>query len=72
MHEEKMSLYWGELIYRTIVETNDYTEPSNKKLNVQDIHKNIATKRRSLVVKSKDNTFIKSNFSDFNIIEISE
>lgn len=34
MHEEKMSLYWGELIYRTIVETNDYTEPSNKKLNI--------------------------------------
>ena len=67
-----MSLYWGELIYRTIVETNDFTAPSNKKLNVQDIHKNIAVKRRSLVVKDNDNTIIKSNFSDLNIIEISE
>lgn len=29
-----MSLYWGELIYRTVVETSDFTAPSNKKLNV--------------------------------------
>jgi hypothetical protein len=67
-----MSQYWGELIYRTVVETKDFTAPSNKKLNVQDIHKNIATKRRSLIVKDKDNTIVKSNFSDLNIIEISE
>ena len=28
IHEEKMREYWGELIYRTVFETKDFTVPS--------------------------------------------
>ena len=34
IHEEKMREYWGELIYRTVFETNDFTAPSTQGLNV--------------------------------------
>lgn len=41
IHEDKTREYWGELIYRTVSETKDFTSPSSKN-SVQDIHKNIA------------------------------
>ena len=45
VHEEKMREYWGELIYRTVFETKDFATTSSA-ANVQEIHKNIASKRR--------------------------
>ena len=45
VHEEKMREYWGELIYRTVFETNDLSAPSSKN-NVTEIHRNLANKRR--------------------------
>jgi hypothetical protein len=29
IYEEKMREYWGELIYRTVYETKDFTAPSS-------------------------------------------
>ena len=37
IYEEKMREYWGEHIYRTIVETRDFAIPSEE--NVVEIHK---------------------------------
>jgi hypothetical protein len=44
-----MREYWGELIYRTVFETKDFSVSSaaNSGFNVQEIHKTIATKRRT-------------------------
>ena len=36
-HEERMREYWGEHIFRTIVETKDFAVPSED--NVIEIHK---------------------------------
>lgn len=44
VYEEKMREYWGEHIYRTIVETKDFSQPSEE--NVGEIHKKIAQQRR--------------------------
>ena len=72
IHEEKMREYWGELIYRTVFETQDFTAPSTKGHNVQEIHRTIAMKRRGLIGEDKGHELIKSSFTDLNIIEISE
>jgi hypothetical protein len=40
-----MREYWGEHIYRTIIETKDFAVPSEE--NVGEIHKQIALKRRN-------------------------
>lgn len=40
VYEEKMREYWGEHIYRTIVETRDFSIPSED--NVDEIHRQIA------------------------------
>jgi hypothetical protein len=40
-----MREYWGEHIYRTIIETRDFAVPSEE--NVGEIHKQIALKRRN-------------------------
>ena len=40
IYEEKMREYWGEHIYRTIVETRDFAIPSED--NVGEIHRQIA------------------------------
>ena len=40
IYEEKMREYWGEHIYRTIVETRDFAIPSEE--NVGEIHRQIA------------------------------
>ena len=37
LYEEKMREYWGEHIYRTIVETEDFALPSEE--NVGEIHR---------------------------------
>lgn len=37
IYEEKMREYWGEHIYRTIVETKDFALPSEE--NVGEIHR---------------------------------
>ena len=45
IHEEKMREYWGELIYRTVFETADFTVPSHSSPggpSVQEIHRTIA------------------------------
>ena len=72
IYEEKMREYWGELIYRTVYETKDFTAPSSTTQNVQEIHKTIALKRRGIIGQEKDHTLIKSTYIDLNIIEISE
>ena len=71
VHEEKMREYWGELIYRTVFETKDLSVPSSQH-NVQEIHKNIAMKRRQLNGKESDSILMKSTYTDLNILEISE
>jgi len=48
VYEEKMREYWGEHIYRTIVETKDFALPSED--NVGEIHRQIAQKRRLSLV----------------------
>jgi len=40
MYEEKKREYWGEHIFRTIVETKDFSQPSED--NVGEIHRKIA------------------------------
>lgn len=40
IYEEKKREYWGEHIFRTIVETKDFSQPSEE--NVGEIHKKIA------------------------------
>jgi hypothetical protein len=40
IYEEKKREYWGEHIYRTIVETKDFSQPSEE--NVGEIHRKIA------------------------------
>lgn len=37
IYEEKMREHWGENIFRTIVETKDFAQPSED--NVGEIHK---------------------------------
>jgi hypothetical protein len=73
VHEEKMREYWGELIYRTVFETNDFTAPSSSK-NVQEIHKAIASKRRGITESNGKNNriLIKSSYTDLNVIEIQD
>jgi hypothetical protein len=71
VHDEKMREYWGELIYRTICETLDFTQPSTHQ-NVQEIHKQIAMKRRGLMGQEMDQVLMKSTFTDLNVIEISD
>jgi hypothetical protein len=44
IYEEKMREFWGEHIYRTIVETEDFALPSEE--NVGEIHKQIAMQKR--------------------------
>jgi len=69
-HEEKMREYWGELIYRTVFETQDLCAPSSKN-NVQEIHKSLALKRRTLPGAEADQ-LLKATYSDLNVLEISE
>ena len=45
IYEEKKREYWGEHIFRTIVETKDFSQPSEE--NVGEIHKKIAQQRRT-------------------------
>lgn len=72
IHEEKMREYWGELIYRTVFETKDYSAPSSQN-NVGEIHKAIAVKRRAMTGLDSNNTLLmKSSYTDLNIIEISD
>ena len=74
IHEEKMREYWGELIYRTVFETKDFTVTSTSNQvggpAVQEIHKVIAQKRRALLNSEKDTT-LKSCYSELNVIEMS-
>ena len=73
MHEEKMREYWGELIYRTVFETKDFTLPSSSNHNVQEIHRTIANKRRGTGMESQGNLpLMKSSYTDLNIIEIND
>lgn len=51
VYEEKMREYWGEHIYRTIVETEDFALPSEE--NVGEIHRQIAHQRRQSLVDEK-------------------
>lgn len=69
-HEEKMREYWGELIYRTVFETQDLAGPSSKG-NVAEIHKSIATRRRQLN-KAGDESIARTTTTDLSIIEISD
>mmetsp|Transcript_31134 Transcript_31134/g.30581 ORF Transcript_31134/g.30581 Transcript_31134/m.30581 type:complete len:256 (+) Transcript_31134:475-1242(+) len=55
---------WGEHIYRSIIETKDFAYPSEE--NVGEIHKQIATKRRT----GPNGSLINSNIEQFNVIEI--
>jgi hypothetical protein len=71
VHEEKMREYWGELIYRTVFETQDLAAPSTKN-SVAEIHRNIATKRRTVNGKENEQLLMKSAYTDLNIIEISD
>lgn len=69
-HEEKMREYWGELIYRTVFETINLAGPSSKG-NVQEIHKQIAIKRRQLN-KTDDENMIRNTVTELSVIEISD
>ena len=51
IYEEKMREYWGEHIYRTIVETKDFAIPSED--NVGEIHRQIAQQRRTSLAEEK-------------------
>lgn len=51
IYEEKMREYWGEHIYRTIVETRDFAIPSEE--NVVEIHRQIAQQKRQNLVEEK-------------------
>lgn len=73
-----MREYWGEHIYRTIVETKDFAMPSED--NVGEIHKHIAQRKRAVMAtnrnKNKGSNMISSNKDSsalecFNIIELS-
>ena len=46
-----MREYWGEHIYRTIVETRDFAIPSED--NVGEIHRQIAQQKRQSLVEEK-------------------
>ena len=46
-----MREYWGEHIYRTIVETKDFALPSED--NVGEIHRQIAQQKRMSLVEEK-------------------
>lgn len=72
VHEEKMREYWGELIYRTVFETKDFSAPSSSNHNVQEIHRTIANKRRGNEGAQSDQILMKSSYTDLNIIEISD
>ena len=71
IHEEKIREYWGELIYRTVFETKDFSASSSQH-NVQEVHKTIAMKRRGLNGEDSNNILMKSSYTDLNIIEISD
>lgn len=51
LYEEKMREYWGEHIYRTIVEIEDFALPSEE--NVGEIHRQIAQQRRQSLIDQK-------------------
>lgn len=70
-NEEKMREYWGELIYRTVFETDDLAAPSSKN-SVAEIHKSIALKRRTMNGEVDGSNMMKSTYADLNIIEISD
>ena len=65
-----MREYWGEHIYRTIVETEDFALPSEE--NVGEIHKQIAHQRRqSLVDEKQKNPNASNHLLDmFRIVEL--
>jgi hypothetical protein len=71
IYEEKMREYWGELIYRTVIETKDLSAPASQN-NVTDIHRNLARKRRNLSGKDGEHLLMKSTYTDLNVLEISE
>lgn len=54
IYEEKMREYWGEHIYRTIVETKDFAMPSEE--NVGEIHRQIAQQKRLSLADEKQKT----------------
>jgi hypothetical protein len=71
LYEEKMREYWGEHIYRTIVETEDFALPSEE--NVGEIHRQIAQQRRQSLVdeKQKNPNGAHSHLYDaFRIVEL--
>lgn len=51
VYEEKMREFWGEHIYRTIVETSDFSQPSED--NVGEVHRQIALKKRDTLRQTK-------------------
>ena len=63
-HEEKMREYWGEHIYRTIIETKGFAIPSEE--NVGELHKQIANKTRN----GPNGNIFSSSYDQFNIVEI--
>ena len=50
-YEERMREYWGEHIFRTVVETSDFAVPSEE--NVGEIHRQIAQQRRDNLSQTK-------------------
>jgi len=71
IYEEKMREYWGEHIYRTIVETEDFALPSEE--NVGEIHRQIAHQRRQSLAdeKQKNPNNAHSHLLDsFRVVEL--
>ena len=73
IYEEKMREYWGEHIYRTIVETKDFAMPSEE--NVGEIHRQIAQQRRLSLneEKTKSPSHLANNshmLDSFKIVEL--
>lgn len=62
-----MREYWGEHIYRTIVETRDFSVPSEE--NVGEIHKQIAAYRRQAMARDQQGEF-SSPLDTFKILEM--
>lgn len=62
-----MREYWGEHIYRTIVETRDFSVPSEE--NVGEIHKQIAAYRRQAMQREQKDV-LTSPLDSFKIIEM--
>jgi len=71
IYEEKMRECWGDHIYRTIVETEDFALPSEE--NVGEIHRQIAQQRRQNLVdeKQKNPNGAQSHLYDaFRVVEL--